>query len=275
MNPSVSTLPAGGLPLVVALHCSGGSSRQWRKLADRLSGQATMYAPDLYGTPARPLWHGREKFSLAVEAEPVLAAIDNHAGPVHLVGHSYGGGLALHVASRRPGRIASLSLYEPSAFHLLKVLGGEARNALQEILRVANAIRQGLVDGAYASAAADFVDYWNGAGSFEAMRPEQQAEVCAFVWKAALDFHALIEEPTPLSAYCSFDFPVLLARGERAPRPTRIIAGELAGLLPSASLAVVSGAGHMGPLSHGAEVADLFAGAIGIRQQSVFLPRAA
>jgi len=42
---------------------------------------------------------------------------------VHLVGHCYGGVLALHVALARLDRIASMALYKPSAFQLLKQMG--------------------------------------------------------------------------------------------------------------------------------------------------------
>jgi pimeloyl-ACP methyl ester carboxylesterase len=44
---------------------------------------------------------------------------------VHLVGHSYGG-VALHAVLARKDRAASLTLYEPSAFHLLKQLDAGA-----------------------------------------------------------------------------------------------------------------------------------------------------
>jgi pimeloyl-ACP methyl ester carboxylesterase len=262
-------------PLVIALHCSGGNGRQWRKLAERLEPGAAFAAPDLHGAPGGPQWQGQGAFSLAREAEPVLALIDAHEGPVHLVGHSYGGGLALHVAAMRPDRIASLSLYEPSAFHLLKLFGWEGRAALLEIEQVANTIRQGLVNGAYRQAAATFVDYWNGTGAFDSLRPEQQDDLGAYVWKAALDFHALIEEPTPLSAYCGFGFPVLLARGQFAPSPTRLLAEKLADRIVRARLEIVQGAGHMGPLTHGDQVADLFANASGLMRLEAPVSRAA
>ena len=109
---------ASAHPLVVALHCSGGSSRQWRALAERLEGRATFFAPDLYGTAETGHWHGGHAFRLADEAAPLSATIGGWDGPVHLIGHSYGGALALHLASMRPARIASLILYEPTAFHL-------------------------------------------------------------------------------------------------------------------------------------------------------------
>ena len=75
--------------------------------------------------------------------------------------------------------------------------------------------------------------------------------------KAPLDFRALIEEPTPASAYRTLDFPVLILRGEHAPLPTRVIAEGLSRLLPASRLLTVDGAGHMGPLTHAPEVSAL------------------
>jgi pimeloyl-ACP methyl ester carboxylesterase len=76
--------------------------------------------------------------------------------------------------------------------------------------------------------------------------------------KAPLDFRALMEEPTPLAAYAGLRMPVLIMRGEHAPRSTRVIAELLSALLP-ARLAVVQGAGHMGPLTHASAVNALIA----------------
>jgi len=55
----------------------------------------------------------------------------------------------------------------------------------------------------------------------------------------------------------ALQFPVFLLRGEHAPRPTRIIAEALSQLLPDNRLAVIDGAGHMGPLTHASEVSRL------------------
>src|SRR5947199_10861354 len=75
--------------------------------------------------------------------------------------------------------------------------------------------------------------------------------------KGPLDFHALIEDPTPASAYRALKCPALILRGERALKPSRIIAERLAELLPDSRLLVIDGAGHMGPFTHASKVAGL------------------
>lgn len=244
---------------VIALHCSGGVGRQWRKLEQRLPADYSLIAPDMIGTTAAGHWPGERAFCLADEARPIIERIDRHRGPVHLVGHSYGGGVALHVAAARPDRIAGLALYEPSAFHLLALLGEEGQRGRDEILGVVSELRERLATGAYRDAARGFVDYWNGEGAFAGMKPEYQADILRYLPKAPLDFHALLGETPSLDEYRAITAPVLVMRGEYASKPTRTIADALLLALPDVVQIVVEGAGHMGPISHGDIVAEVIA----------------
>jgi pimeloyl-ACP methyl ester carboxylesterase len=234
----------------LALHCSGASGRQWRRLQEHGAGAIRVIAPDLYGASSVGNWHGQHAFSLADEAERILSLPELGGRKLHLVGHSYGGGVALKIAAMAPERIASLSLYEPSAFHLLHVLGPRGRAAFGDIRRVAGAVADALVTGDYAAGAREFVDYWNGPGSWAAMKPELQADMVRYVPKACLDFRALFEEDTAAAAYRAFRFPVLVMRGEFAPAPTRVVAEGLGDMIPGATSATITGAGHMGPFTH-------------------------
>jgi len=244
---------------VIALHCSGAGAGQWRSLGETLGSSYQVIAPEHYGCEQTGPWSGAHAFTLADEAARTLDLIDRSAGKVHLVGHSYGGGVALHVALARPGRIASLALYEPSAFHLLRTVGDDGAAAFAEISDITRRTGQGIITGDYAGAAAAFVDYWSGPGAWASLRPSVQAALICWVPKAPLDFRALIEEPTPLAAHSVLRMPVLVMRGEHAPRPTRTIAEMLPSVLPDARLSVVDGAGHMGPLTHASTVSELIA----------------
>jgi pimeloyl-ACP methyl ester carboxylesterase len=242
---------------VMALHCSGAGASQWSYLSEALGGGYEVLAPEHFGNESTGPWTGEHPFRLADEAVRTIALIDRCEGKVHLVGHSYGGGVALHVAVARPERIASLALYEPSAFHLLRQMSGNATEAFAEITSIARRTCEGVVTGNYRGAASAFVNYWNGPGAWDALRPVVQQALIRWSPKAPLDFCALIEEPTPASAYRTLDFPVLIMRGEHAPLPTRVIAESLTRLLPASRLLTIDGAGHMGPLTHAPEVSAL------------------
>jgi pimeloyl-ACP methyl ester carboxylesterase len=242
---------------VMALHCSGASAGEWNYLAEALGGGYQVMAPEHFGNESAGPWTGEHPFALADEAARTIALIDKCESKVHLVGHSYGGGVALHVALARPRRIASMALYEPSAFHLLRQMSGEGSEAFAEIKSIARRTCEGVVTGDYRGAASAFVNYWSGPGAWDALRPAVRAALSRWSPKAPLDFRALIEEPTPASAYDKLDFPVLILRGEHAPLPTRVIAEGLSHLLPTSRSMTVDGAGHMGPLTHPAEVSAL------------------
>lgn len=256
LSPDLRRDAQGG-PLVIALHCSGGTGRQWRALTGDLGPAVPIVAPDLIGTPDRGPWHGGAPFTLAHEAEPLLDLIDDWSGPVHLVAHSYGGGVALQIAAQRSARIASLALYEPCAFHLLSDMGTEGVAALREIRDVARAVEVGLLSGSYEAAAERFVDYWNGIGAWAGLKPRLRAELAAYVPKACLDFRALFTSRVRLDVVRRLDVPVLVLQGEHAPRPTALIARRLHAAGRRARFELVRGAGHMGPVTHGPAVAAL------------------
>jgi hypothetical protein len=83
--------------------------------------------------------------------------------------------------------VASLTLYEPSAFHLLKAMGARGVAVSAEILATKTA--EGVITGDYSAAAISFVDYWGGR-AWAALRPSVQTALKRWAPKAPLDFRA-------------------------------------------------------------------------------------
>jgi pimeloyl-ACP methyl ester carboxylesterase len=231
---------------VVLLHSSGSSGAQWRVLATQLSARYRVVAPDLYGYGSTAPWPGNGAFSLAHEAEPVLALLDQVGAPVHLVGHSYGGAVALHIAGAHSDRVRSLALYEPVAFHLLA--------DRSEIAALAQDVAQAVTCGDYVGGLALFLEYWSGAGSWGAIPAAKQAAMAARLPKIALEFHAALHEPAHLADFETLAVPTMLLQGARSPRPTRRICELLARVMPDAKLITLNDAGHMAPLTHADQV---------------------
>ncbi|WP_326617637.1 alpha/beta hydrolase [Streptomyces decoyicus] len=109
----VEVLEAGEGPPAVLVHGHVVSARPtWaaqQSLADR-------YRLRLVNRRGYGQSRGTEAEDFAADAEDVVEVLGDGA---HLVGHSYGGVVALLAAARRPERVRSLTVIEPPVFSLL------------------------------------------------------------------------------------------------------------------------------------------------------------
>ena len=272
---------------VVLLHCTGSSGNQWRGIADALlSGPLAanrdgrgyrLIMPDLRGYGESEPWSGRGPMRLVDDAAIVRALADEAGEPVHLVGHSYGGAVALTAALHTPEALSSLTLIEPAAFFLLR--GGSASDhaLFVEIASVGERIAKGLVNGEYRAAMEHFVDYWSGADAWRSMAPQAHDMLCRRIAAIALNFATTTGEKTPLEAAGRLKLPTLLLHGTRTKPIARRIVERLMWTLPNATLRTVEGAGHMLPLTHPSPVAYAVGDHVTGRENAVvqFLERCA
>jgi lipase len=96
---------------MLAIHGLTGYGGRWHNLAGYLPEMA-IAAPDLLG-------HGRSSWAapwtIDANVSALAALLDDDADtPVLVVGHSFGGALALHLAAARPHRVAALLLLDPA-----------------------------------------------------------------------------------------------------------------------------------------------------------------
>jgi pimeloyl-ACP methyl ester carboxylesterase len=91
---------------VITLHCSLGSGRQWAKLTTDLGPACRIIAPDIsgYGSAPGPAFL---PMTLTEELDYLGTTIESAEGPLHLVGHSYGGA----IASRLQGELGPAAIY--------------------------------------------------------------------------------------------------------------------------------------------------------------------
>ena len=241
-----------GKERVVLVHCSSGSPRQWDSLITELDGFDTATI-NLIGHVDNKRWNGARSFRLLDEAEGISHAIRPGA-PAHLIGHSYGGAVALRYALAFPQRIRTLTLIEPSSFHLLKHCGYDATALIDEIRSVAEALVPGLISGHYSAGMETFIDYWGGQGTWERLSPSQRSRLAPLALYVAHHFHALLEEEaTPLD-YANVVVPTLILSGTHSPKPSQEIVRLLSRSLPRVLHRTIEGASHMSPLTHAAEV---------------------
>lgn len=242
---------------VVLLHSGGMSSRQWRLLGDVLSARCRVLAPDLIGCGANPPFVDDPAFHLQSDVDAIMASLPE-TGPLHIVGHSYGALLALNIALQKPERVRSLALYEPPALGILHAPPDE--EALAEL----GALEEGAIFASEALGGSEgwmhvFVDWWNGPGAWERMPEPSRAAFVKVGRKVYREVRSITADRTSSQDYAAVEVPTLLMAGGRSPGPERRVMARLAKALPQAKVVTFEHAGHLGPITHAADVNDAIA----------------
>jgi lipase len=99
-------------PQILAVHGLTGHGLRWQTLATKHLPEFAIAAPDLIG-------HGRSSWAapwnIDANVDALAALLDADAdGPVVVVGHSFGGAIALNLAAARPDLVSALVLLDPA-----------------------------------------------------------------------------------------------------------------------------------------------------------------
>lgn len=237
---------------VVLLHSSASSARQWDRLADALRPRFDVCAVELHGhggQAARPVTAPLTLAEEATLALPLLA----RAGGAHVVGHSFGAAIALKLAAMRPDLVRSVVAYEPVLF---RWLAGDAagQQGSAEIVAVAEAVRECVVRGDTDDAARRFVDFWSGAGAWQALPAARQQAIASRMGAVSQHFDALFRERMKPAHLARLDLPMLFLSGTETVPAARRLADLARVALPHARHEALPGMGHMGPMTHAAQV---------------------
>jgi pimeloyl-ACP methyl ester carboxylesterase len=157
---------AGPTMVLVPGSCSTGAA--WRPVMSAWNGRFRCVTTSLLGYGGSAERRRTGDASIVYEAEMLESVIRKAGGRVHLVGHSFGGLVALAVALRRRVPLASLVIVEAPAAELLRGCGEvEHYRAFRQMtdayfasLRAANV-----------EAIAGMIDFYGGAGTFASWPP--------------------------------------------------------------------------------------------------------
>jgi pimeloyl-ACP methyl ester carboxylesterase len=244
------------IPTVLLIHSGGFTSRQWRKLAEALAPRYRVLAPDLLGYGASGPWPDGEPFHFRQDLALLESLVGESGEQVDVVGHSYGGFLALQLALRRPELVRSIAVYEPVAFGVLDdVEDADARTALELVKREWEPDGSG-ADEAWLRA---FVEWWNGPGAWERLAEETRTSFRMMGWKVFQEVMSLAADRTDRATYATIGVPALLLGGEASPMTERRVIERLGEALPRATVRFFPGVGHMGPISHASLINDAIA----------------
>ena len=227
---------AGEGPLLVLVHGYVGDSRGWRPQIDDLSDEFTVVAWDApgYGRSSDP----PETFRLPEYADCLAGFVEAlDLGRPHLLGLSFGGGLALELYRRHPTMPRSLVLASAYAGWAGSLPAEVVDQRLQQALRQSELPPDELVRALIPTLLSE----------------SASAEIVGEVAANISEFHPAGLRATARSfaeadlrdILPSIDVPTLLLYGEKDTRAPLNVAHDLHTRIPDSRLVVIPGAGHM------------------------------
>src|SRR6516225_9960888 len=250
-------------PMVMLIHSSVSGARQWRRLMDDLKDQFRVRAVNLFGYGKTPPWPAEATQTLSDQARLVEAALPPDAGEIYLVGHSFGGSVAMKVAARLAGRVARLVLLETNPFYLLAQAG--RMDAFAEAMELRNYIKKFGALGEWATAAEKFADYWNGAGTWREMPFDRRIAFSEALKPNFFEWDAVMNETTPVEQWATLlPRATLLVCDPGTVLPIREITAILRRSCRGWAYKEVPGAGHMAPLTRPELISPLVGSFLGL-----------
>lgn len=246
---TVKIFEQGAGPPVVFLHSGVGSAGEWRAVFSAWPAGYRLIAVDAFRGGSGPGRPGHR--TLDDYAGQVHAVAGYVAGPVHLIGFSWGGATALHVAATAPSALASLTVIEPEAYSLLQPGDGPAFAVICDLRdRWRGHVRAGNWHAAFEA----FIDFYNGRGSFAAW-PAARRELFLEDQRARGDlWDVLFDAPLTAGSLASVTMPVHVIEGSATSVVDRAICDAVRRNVQRPRHSIIEGAGHMMPLTHAADL---------------------
>lgn len=235
-------------PVVMLVHSSVSGARQWRRLMDDLKDRFRVRAVNLFGYGKTMPWPADAIQSLDDQARLIEIALPMEGDDIYLVGHSFGGSVAMKAAARLRGHVTKLVLLETNPFYLLSQAGRV--EAFGEAMELRNCIKKAGALGEWATAAERFADYWNGAETWREMTPERRSAFTEAVKPNFFEWDAVMNETTPAEEWAStLPRRTLLVCDPATVLPILEINSILRRSCANWDYKEVPGGGHMAPLT--------------------------
>jgi pimeloyl-ACP methyl ester carboxylesterase len=155
----------GDGPTIVLVPGSCSTGAAWRPVIGHLQGRFRCVTTSLLGYGGTAERRAPDDTDMAHEREILETVIRRTGDPVHLVGHSFGGLVALAVALRGRVPLLSLTIAEAPAVDILREAGEQQH---YETFRQMSRAYSDAVGRGDADAIAQMIDFYGGAGTFAA-----------------------------------------------------------------------------------------------------------
>ena len=250
--------PGSGPTLVLAPgSCSNGMA--WRPVIKALDGKFRCVTTSLlgYGQTAERRLDSDPAVELEVDIlERVIKKASAGGGTVHLVGHSFGGSVALLVAMRKRVPIASLTVLEAPVPAILRHCGEETHyRAFRDMTDAYFAVWR----GGDREAISTMIDFYGGVGTWAAWPERVRAYAVETTPVNMLDWGCAYDHPLSPEMLASIDVPVTVAVGAQSHPAICRANGLVAMSIESATFRTIGGAAHFMISTNHTQVAELIA----------------
>ena len=214
-----------------------------------------VYAPDLLGYGQTEPWRGERRFETEMDMEVVRVLAGEIGAPMHLVGHSYGGRLALSFALERPAIVRSLGAYEPVSYGVLRSSGDQI--GIQELEAYDHDGR--FLDETFGGTDAwieRFVDYWSGEGTWVSMSEQARQGFTRSARKLFEEVKDTCFDTTDHRDVAALTTPMLLLSGAESRLSARRVCAVLDACAAAAHHVELEDGVHMSPLLSPLDVND-------------------
>ena len=183
---------------VLLIHSTVAGNKQWRKLVEYLSPDYRVLAPNLFGYGTTPEW-SKNRHQTLIDQVDLLADFFEQNESISIVGHSFGGSVAMMAAKKYPAKIKKLILVEPNPFYLLE--HHSDHDSYQEALNLRDIIKTNAHKETWVQAAEKFADYWNGSGTWKQMDGLRREKFAEALKPNFHEFDCVINETTSLEEW--------------------------------------------------------------------------
>ncbi len=244
-------------PDVVLIHGALGDYRQWEPIGIVLSSRYQVIAVSRRFHWPNPPPRSHVLYSFEEQSEDLNRLLDSLHRPVHLVGHSYGAGVALLTGLHHPELVRSLTLIEPPFGSLVppSTPGFAAELASRDSLVAALRVHVGA--GSVERAAEGVIDWVEGEPDGFRRLPQATQDELLTNAATAGPTYAVPAPRVTCRQLRGLRLPVLVLRGEQTRPWYRLIAEATASCIRGAETAVIPAARHMTILENPSGTASL------------------
>lgn len=244
--PAVDIIGSGS-PIVM-VHGSFATTSTWKPMVKLLAEQHQCILIKLPGHGGSPDPRDFDHPHIDTELAEIEAAVAAHTSePIHLVGHSFGGVVALAQALKGNLKIRQLTLFEPVAAWLLPLMNDQDMH--QRVLDFVDDYKAA-VERQEPRVAGKVIDFWGEPGSFAQLPEHIQDGLGALVPHNLRHWQLCTSMPWQPEHVRQLNMPVTLVYGSQSDPATHAIARHVADLAPDSRLIEIPGASHMLVTSH-------------------------